>query len=140
MYNISEEHGDTICALPLVNRTSRNIRDYLLVLLCTVFVGTSAKRSWSSFLRVTKHDEKEVLIDVDSKTKEEMHDHLKRIICKSDFLLAAEAQAREKKDNPANFGYGCDRHCICEIPGQMPCPAVVPLPNHMRGKFIYHKD
>nr|CAD7458435.1 unnamed protein product [Timema tahoe]CAD7598027.1 unnamed protein product [Timema genevievae] len=94
----------------------------------------------SPFLKCYLDNEKEVLIDVDSKTKEEMHDHLKRIICKSDFLLAAEAQAKEKKDNPANFGYGCDRHCICEIPGQVPCPAVVPLPNHMRGKFTHQKD
>jgi len=45
--------------------------------------------------------------------------------------------AREKKDNQANFGYGCERHCICEVPGQVPCPAVVPLPDHMRGKIKY---
>lgn len=50
-------------------------------------------------------------------------------------LLQAEANLAEKKDNPANFGVGCDRNCICEIPGQVPCPGVVPLPNHMRGKF-----
>lgn len=46
----------------------------------------------------------------------------------------------EKKDNPANFGVGCDRACICELPGQIPCPGVVPLPNHMRGKFRFRRD
>ena len=45
----------------------------------------------------------------------------------------------EKKDNPANFGVGCQRGCICEIPNQLPCPGIVPLPNHMRGKFIHQK-
>lgn len=55
-------------------------------------------------------------------------------------VLKMEAQAKEKKENPANFGYLCEKHCICEIPGQIPCPGVVPLPNHMRGKFIYRKD
>jgi len=36
-----------------------------------------------------------------------------------------------------NFGYGCGRHCICEIPGQVPCPGTVPLPDHMRGKVKF---
>lgn len=55
-------------------------------------------------------------------------------------VLAAETIAREKKDNPANFGVLCDRHCICEIPGQVPCPGVVPLPKIMRGKYKFAKD
>lgn len=49
----------------------------------------------------------------------------------------AETIAKEKKDNPANFGYGCDRSCICLIPGQVPCSGVCPLPKHMRGKYKY---
>jgi small subunit ribosomal protein S25 len=51
--------------------------------------------------------------------------------------LSKEAVAKEKKDNEANFGIGCLRHCICELPGQVPCPSVVPLPDHMRGKIKY---
>lgn len=54
-------------------------------------------------------------------------------------VLAAEAVLAEKKDNPANFGVGCERNCICEISGQVPCPAIVPLPYHMRGKYKYNK-
>lgn len=54
-------------------------------------------------------------------------------------VLKAEAVAQEKKDNPANFGYGCERPCICIVPGQIPCPATCPLPKHMRGKYIYQK-
>lgn len=54
-------------------------------------------------------------------------------------VLAAEAILAEKKDNPANFGVGCDRNCICEIDGQVPCPGIVPLPYHMRGKYKFQK-
>lgn len=79
----------------------------------------------------------DVLMDVDSKTRFEILDHLKKVFCKSDKKLAEEAREREITDNPANFGWGCDRQCICEIPGQVPCPAIVPLPKHMRGKYKF---
>lgn len=36
--------------------------------------------------------------------------------------------------NPANFGAAFDRQCICEVPGQVPCPAWLPLPQDMTGK------
>jgi len=49
--------------------------------------------------------------------------------------LDEERKASEVQENPAHFGYGCKRHCMCEVPGQIPCPAVVPLPYHMRGKY-----
>ncbi|XP_046398569.1 probable 28S ribosomal protein S25, mitochondrial [Ischnura elegans] len=94
----------------------------------------------SPFIRCYLDDGTQFLVDIDSKTKEEVHDHLKNIVCKSDEQLTREAVAQEKKDNPANFGKGYPRHCICEIPGQVPCSGVVPLPNHMRGKYKFAKD
>ena len=42
-------------------------------------------------------------------------------------------------DNPANFGRGCRMHCICEAPGQVPCPSLVPLPKNYRGKYRFQK-
>lgn len=51
--------------------------------------------------------------------------------------LEEEKKESEVKQNPAYFGYGCKRHCMCEIPGQIPCPAVVPLPYHMRGRYRF---
>lgn len=81
-----------------------------------------------------------MLIDVDSKGKDDIMEHLIKVIGKSQNTLVKEATLREKKDNPANFGYGCERSCMCIIPGQLPCPQVVPLPNHMRGKFIRNPD
>ena len=38
------------------------------------------------------------------------------------------------ESNPANFGPDYDRHCICEMAGQVPCPAWEPLPLEMTGK------
>lgn len=60
------------------------------------------------------------------------------VLCRK--VLALEAQIAEKKVTPANFGVGSERPCICVVPGQVPCPGVVPLPNHMRGKYKYAKD
>ncbi|KAB7508110.1 putative 28S ribosomal protein S25, mitochondrial [Armadillidium nasatum] len=87
------------------------------------------------FIRIFTENEEDILVDCDSKSREEIHDHIKKVICKSDEKLREEAIEREKKDNPANFGWGCERQCICEIPGQIPCPGVVPLPKVMRGKY-----
>lgn len=92
------------------------------------------------FIRTWLDSGEEVLMDIDSKNKDEILSHLTKILGKSEKSLTEEAMQKEKKDNPANFGRGCDRHCICEIPGQVPCPAVVPLPKFMRGKFRGFKE
>lgn len=81
------------------------------------------------------NDGKDLLIDVDNRDKDRIHDHVLQVLGKPKETLDMEAMAREKKDNPANFGYMCEKHCICEILGQVPCPAVVPLPKSWRGKF-----
>jgi small subunit ribosomal protein S25 len=91
----------------------------------------------SPFIKCYWDDGKQILIDVDSKTNEEIEKHLMNVIGKSKEILEAEAIMAEKKDNPANIGVGCQRPCICEVPDQVPCPAIVPLPNSMRGKYIY---
>jgi small subunit ribosomal protein S25 len=82
----------------------------------------------------------QLLIDIESKTNEEIENHLINVIGKSKETLEAEAIMAEKKDNPANMGVGCLRPCICEVPGQVPCPGIVPLPNKMRGKYIFQKS
>lgn len=76
-----------------------------------------------------------MLIDMDGKSKEEILEHLIKVVGKTKQVLLQEEIASEKKDNPANFGIGCQKPCMCVIPGQVPCPNVVPLPFHMRGKY-----
>lgn len=106
----------------------------------SVQVVTLKNMTPSPFIRCFWDDGRQMLIDVDSKDKDEIFEHIRKVLGKSEEVLKAEAIAKEKKDNPANFGYGCEKPCICQMPGQVPCPGVVPLPNHMRGKYKYAKS
>nr|SVE74876.1 EOG090X0FQ5 [Daphnia carinata] len=89
----------------------------------------------SPFIRCYLENGEEVLMDVDFKSKDEIYERVRRIICKSEETLKAE----DKLDNPANFGSKCQKHCICEVPGQLPCPSLVPLPKSWRGKYKFQK-
>ncbi|KAK0179157.1 hypothetical protein PV327_007975 [Microctonus hyperodae] len=89
----------------------------------------------SPFIQCFYENGKRMLIDIDSKNKDEILEHLIKVIGKSEKLLEREAIASIKKENPANIGNGCSKHCICEVPGQLPCPSIVPVPQHMRGKY-----
>lgn len=91
------------------------------------------------FIKCYYDDGKTMLIDIDSRSKDEILEHLTKVVGKSEEILIEEAKARERKDNPANFGVGCSRSCICHVPGQLPCPGIVPLPYHMRGKTRHGK-
>ncbi|KAJ6632969.1 putative 28S ribosomal protein S25, mitochondrial, partial [Pseudolycoriella hygida] len=97
----------------------------------TVQVVTLKNMTPSPFIRCYFANGEEMIIDIDSKNNDEIENHLIAVVGKSEQTLAAEALAAEKKDNPANIGVECDRHCICELPGQVPCPGIVPLPNSM---------
>ncbi|XP_076657512.1 mitochondrial ribosomal protein S25 [Halictus rubicundus] len=89
------------------------------------------------FIKCYYNDGKTMLIDVDNKSKEDIMEHLIKVVGKTYEVLKQESIKKQVKDNPGNFGYGCSRSCICVIPGQVPCPGVVPLPYHMRGKWRY---
>lgn len=80
-----------------------------------------------------------MLIDIDSKSHDDIVDHLRRVVGKSRETLSKESLAAEKKENPSNFGVGCYRKCMCEVPDQIPCPGVCPLPKVMRGKYKWYK-
>ncbi|XP_043667235.1 probable 28S ribosomal protein S25, mitochondrial [Vespula pensylvanica] len=99
-----------------------------------VQIITFKNKTPSPFIKCYYENGETMLIDVDSQPKESILQHLIKVIGKSEQLLIEEEVAKEKKDNPANFGVGCKKSCICEIPGQVPCPGVIPLPYHMRGK------
>ncbi|XP_033103340.1 probable 28S ribosomal protein S25, mitochondrial [Anneissia japonica] len=90
----------------------------------------------SPFIRCFLDGSKEVLIDIDNFSQSEIIERLNKVLGKSEVVLAAEELARRQLVNPAHFGERFGRKCMCEIPGQIPCPGVVPLPDHMRGKFM----
>lgn len=87
------------------------------------------------FVKCYYDDGKSMLIDIDSRNKDDIMKHLIHVVGKSSEALLQESITKKKQDNPANFGVGCSRHCICLLPGQVPCPQVIPLPYHMRGKY-----
>ncbi|XP_049880893.1 probable 28S ribosomal protein S25, mitochondrial [Pectinophora gossypiella] len=100
-----------------------------------VQVATLKNLTPSPFIKCYFEDGRQILVDIDNKSKEEILEHLLNTVGKSKEVLEAEAIAAEKKDNPANFGIGCERPCICEVHGQVPCPGVIALPKFMRGKY-----
>ncbi|KAI1234603.1 hypothetical protein IHE44_0003665 [Lamprotornis superbus] len=91
----------------------------------------------SPFLRFYLDNGEQVLVDVEDKTNKEITEHVKKILGKSKEMLEKEERERKKLSHPANFGpkkYHL-RECMCEIEGQVSCPAFVPLPKEMRGKY-----
>lgn len=48
--------------------------------------------------------------------------------------LSADATTKENNIHPANFGHGCSRWCICEVPGQVPCSGFVTIHPDLMGK------
>lgn len=89
------------------------------------------------FIRIFTDKDEDILVDVDGKSREEIINHIKKVICKSEKKLEEEEIEQKKVNNPANFGWGCERQCICQVPGQVPCPGVVPLPKFMKKKYSY---
>lgn len=109
-------------------------------------------------------DGSEILVDCDSKSEEEIMDHLIQVVGRSKYvfllkcntavvvthsilhfriLLKREFEAKSSNDardptkNSSLIGVGCGRACHCNILGQVPCPKVVQLPNHMvRGNRV----
>ncbi|KAM9342145.1 small ribosomal subunit protein mS25 [Pholidichthys leucotaenia] len=91
----------------------------------------------SPFLKFYLDDGEQVLVDVEGKERKQIVQHVKKILGKPDEVLEAEAQAKLRASNPANFGpkkYFL-RECICEVEGQVPCPGNTPLPKEMTGKY-----
>ncbi|XP_051838910.1 28S ribosomal protein S25, mitochondrial [Antechinus flavipes] len=91
----------------------------------------------SPFLRFYLNSGEQVLVDVEDKSNKEIMQHIKKILGKTEEVLKMEELEKKKLSHPANFGPKkyCLRECICEVEGQVPCPAVIPLPKEMTGKY-----
>jgi len=71
------------------------------------------------FIRLWFDDGKDVLVDCDSKSKEDILEHLIKVFGKSKKVTSLEKALQNSQDehNPALFGFNQRRFCICEIPG-----------------------
>nr|CAG4645875.1 EOG090X0FQ5 [Lynceus sp. MCZ IZ 141354] len=106
----------------------------------TVQVVTFKNLTPSPFITCYLDNGEEIILDIDGNTKDEIEQRLKRVICKTESDVSIDAfKHMDPNDHPAHFGRYCSRHCICEVPGQIPCPAVVPVPKSWRGKYRFQK-
>ncbi|KAH9418067.1 mitochondrial ribosomal protein S25 [Dermatophagoides pteronyssinus] len=90
------------------------------------------------FIRCWLQDGKDILFDCDSQTKESIMKRLIQTLGKTEEQLEFEASINVKQvseENDAIFGVDRKRFCMCEVPGQCPCPSVIKLPKNLRGKF-----
>lgn len=86
------------------------------------------------FIRCWLIDGTDVIFDCDSQDKEAILARLVRTIGKTPEMIASE-MVQASQDNDAIFGVDRKRFCMCEVPGQCPCPSVIKLPKPLRGKF-----
>ncbi|KAI3385445.1 hypothetical protein SNEBB_008965 [Seison nebaliae] len=99
----------------------------------------------TSFLTIYTLDQmnntKKHHIDCFQRNRQDIHDWIKKIFCKSQSQIEQEQQQRnmEQQVNDANFGVDYQRHCICEIYGQVSCPSEKLLPEFLRGKYSYYE-
>ena len=99
-----------------------------------VQVVTFKNMTPSPFFQFFFKNGQKLIVDADSKSKEELHDFIKKSMCKTENI-----KLLEETEKP-HFGMGFSRQCICEIPGQVPCSGSVVLPKEVRGKFSYNKE
>ncbi|KAG9510186.1 putative 28S ribosomal protein S25, mitochondrial, partial [Fragariocoptes setiger] len=83
------------------------------------------------YIRCWLDDGSDILFDCFHQSREEINERLHKVIGKSDERLKLEQSVKsevEAKDNPAIFGYGRERFCMCEVLGQHPCPGIFKEP------------
>ncbi|XP_064400370.1 small ribosomal subunit protein mS25-like [Halichondria panicea] len=72
------------------------------------------------------NDSQKIMLDVEGKTDEEIYSELSAVAGKTEGQV--QRALKKAEYNPANFGDSRKgRLCICEVPGQIPCPRRVPL-------------
>uniref|UniRef100_UPI00358DDE5F small ribosomal subunit protein mS25 n=1 Tax=Myxine glutinosa TaxID=7769 RepID=UPI00358DDE5F len=90
----------------------------------------------SPFLCFYLDNGEQIMLDVEGKTFMEIHERVQALVGRSQEDIQASETKQEM--NTANFGprvHNCLRRCICEVPGQVPCPSLVELPKATRGKY-----
>ena len=105
-------------------------------LLMAILRELVLRRSEITLTCLSTDNGEKVHIDLYDHTRQEVQDRLQLALCKGQKILSAEARARQTVANPANFGKGFCRHCICAVPGQTPCPGAVTFPHFMRRKYF----
>lgn len=93
------------------------------------------------FIRAYLDDGRDVVVDVDSQPMQTIFSRIGTVLAKSQHIMDVESKELKQIENPAYFGKECSRHCMCEVPGQVPCPGIIKMPKHLTGKgMFFNKD
>ena len=93
------------------------------------------------FIRCWLSNGQDVMFDCDSQSREQILNRMVGVLGKTKAMIAREVSTnvqQASEENAAIFGVDRERFCMCEVPGQCPCPAVVKLPKSCRGKFTQY--
>lgn len=93
------------------------------------------------FIRFWLNDGSDVLLDCDMKDRKGILEQIVSTL--GDTSSNRWKKEREEQEvthiNPATFCLLSERACMCDCPGQVPCPGLVDLPMRMRGKYKTQK-
>ncbi|KAI6203631.1 hypothetical protein M3Y94_00579400 [Aphelenchoides besseyi] len=92
------------------------------------------------FAQAYLKDGREVLFDLENKTRDEIVNLLQGTLGKTALVKHREFLESMQDHNPAEFGENCARHCMCEIQGQRCCTAVLPASEHMKGRWRWNHN
>jgi small subunit ribosomal protein S25 len=85
-------------------------------------------------------DGREVMFDLENKSKDEIVDIIQGTLGKSKLVKQREFLESMQDQNPAEFGNDCKRHCMCEIQGQVPCTSLINAPRYMKGRWRWNHN
>jgi len=85
-------------------------------------------------------DGREVMFDLENKTKDEIAEIIQGTLGKTALVKQREYLEQMQLHNPAEFGSKCKRQCMCEVQGQRPCSAVIPVPEYLRGEWRWNHN
>ncbi|KAH7701157.1 Protein MRPS-25 [Aphelenchoides avenae] len=86
------------------------------------------------------NDGREVLFDLENKKKDDIVDMLQGTLGKTALVKRREFLEAMQSRNPAEFGTKCERQCMCEIQGQVPCTCLIHAPDYMKGKWRWNHN
>jgi len=96
--------------------------------------------SITPFAQAFLNDGREVMFDLEDKSKEEILSLLQGTLGKSKLVKRREFLERMQDHNPADFGSKCARQCMCEIQGQMCCTGLIEAPEYLKGKWRWNHN
>ncbi|KAI1713944.1 mitochondrial ribosomal protein l51 / s25 / CI-B8 domain-containing protein [Ditylenchus destructor] len=80
-------------------------------------------------------DGREVVIDLDGKSKDECIEAIQSILGKTKLVQQYDMMKKSLKSNVVQFGAECQRQCICEVQGQRPCTNLLEAPDFMKARW-----